>query len=61
MNILIAKEEPEFELKRLRKELYKSLQEEVFGGLSSAERAEHDRKANRIHELEKGNSGQRSG
>jgi hypothetical protein len=42
----------ESELKRLRAEQYKSLQDEVFGGLSPAERARYEVKSERIHELE---------
>jgi hypothetical protein len=48
----MAREKPEFELKRLRTELYKTLQEEVFGGLTLTEREEYNRKSGRIHELE---------
>jgi hypothetical protein len=48
----MAKEKPESELKRLRKEQNKTLQDEVFGGLSPAERSEYDRKTKRINELE---------
>ena len=40
------------ELTRLRKEQNKARQNEVFGGLSPAERAEYNEKAERIHELE---------
>jgi hypothetical protein len=47
----MPKEEPESELKRLRAELYKTRQDEVFGGLSPAERGEYDRKSGRIYEL----------
>jgi hypothetical protein len=45
-------EKRESELKRLRAEQYKTLQDEVFGGLSPAEQAEYNRKSERIHELE---------
>lgn len=44
-------ETPVFELNRLRMELSKIRQDEVFGGLSPAEQAEYNRKAERIHEL----------
>jgi len=40
------------ELTRLRKEQNKARQNEVFGGLSPAERAEYNGKAERIHKLE---------
>jgi hypothetical protein len=40
------------ELTRLRKEQNKTRHNEVFGGLSSAEQAEYNAKAERIHELE---------
>jgi len=49
----VAKEQPESELKRLRNEQSKARQDEVFGGLSHAERAEYNGKAERIHELER--------
>jgi hypothetical protein len=47
----MPKEEPEFELNRLRTELDKALQDEIFGGLSPEELSEYNRKAERIHEL----------
>jgi hypothetical protein len=40
------------ELTGLRKEQNKARQDEVFGGLSQAERAEYAKRAKRIHELE---------
>jgi hypothetical protein len=40
------------ELTLLQKEQNKARQDEVFGGLSPAERAEYDGRAERIHELE---------
>jgi len=40
------------ELARLQKEQAKTRQDEVFGGLSPAERSAYDRKQSRIHELE---------
>ena len=48
----MLEEKPQFELIRLRKEQNKARQDEVFGGLSPAERAEYNGKAERIHELE---------
>jgi len=48
----MAKEKSECELKRLRTEQNKTRQDEVFGGLSPAERAEYEGKSERIHELE---------
>ena len=49
---IVAKEKPESELKRLRNEQYKTRQDEVFGGLSPAERTEYNRKRKRINDLE---------
>jgi hypothetical protein len=48
----MAKEKPEFELTRLRKEQSTTREDEVFGGLSKAEWAEYDGKTERIYELE---------
>ena len=48
----MTREKLETELKRLRTEQHKTRQDEVFGGLSSAEQAEYNRKSERIHELE---------
>jgi len=48
----MAKEKPESELKQLRTEQEKIRRDEVFGGLSPAERAAYNRKSDRIHELE---------
>ncbi len=48
----MPEEKPEFELIRLRKEQNKARHDEVFGGLSPAERSEYNGKAERIHELE---------
>ena len=45
-------ESPQAELARLGKEQTKARQDEVFGGLSPAERAEYDGNAKRINELE---------
>jgi len=47
----MSKEKPELELNRLRTELGRTRQDEIFGGLSTAELAEYNRKAERIHEL----------
>jgi hypothetical protein len=46
------RETPRAEVLRLVKELRKARQDEIFGGLSLSERADYDRKANRISELE---------
>ena len=40
------------ELTRLRKQQAKARQDEIFGGLSRAERAEYDARANRIRDVE---------
>jgi hypothetical protein len=48
----VPKEKLEFELKRLRAEKSKTRQDEVFGGLSPAERDAYTRNIKRIHELE---------
>jgi hypothetical protein len=48
----MVEEKPQSELMRLRKEQNKTRRDEVFGGLSSAELAEYEGKAERIHELE---------
>jgi len=48
----MAKEDRESELMRLRHEVEKAQEDEVFGGLTIAERAEYDRKIQRISELE---------
>jgi hypothetical protein len=45
-------ESEQSELSRLRKEQAKTLHDEVFGGLSPAERAAYNRKQDRIRELE---------
>jgi hypothetical protein len=47
----MPKEKPEFELNRLRAELSRARQEEVFGGLSPSELAEYNRKSERVHKL----------
>lgn len=48
----MAKEKPESELTRLRVEQEKTRRDEVFGGLSPAERTEYEKKADRIRTLE---------
>lgn len=45
-------EKPGSELRRLQTEQSKTRHDEIFGGLSPEERAEYDRKADRIHKLE---------
>ena len=45
-------ENPRSELIRLLKEQNKARQNEVYGGLSPAEKAEYDARSQRIHELE---------
>jgi hypothetical protein len=47
-------ETPHDELVRLLKSQLKTRENEVFGGLSYAEQAEYDSRAERIRELEKG-------
>jgi hypothetical protein len=47
----MPKEKPEFELSRLRAELSRTRQDEIFGGLSPSELAEYNRKSERIHKL----------
>jgi hypothetical protein len=49
---IMVEEKPQFELIRLRKEQNKARHDEVFGGLSPAERAAYNRKSGRIHELQ---------
>jgi hypothetical protein len=48
----VAEEKPEIELKRLRVEQGKARQDEVFGGLTPAERAAFNARTKRINELE---------
>jgi hypothetical protein len=48
----VAKKKPESELRRLRTEQGKTRRDEVFGGLSPAERGEYDKRAERIRILE---------
>jgi NAD(P)-dependent dehydrogenase (short-subunit alcohol dehydrogenase family) len=49
----VMEETPQDELVRLRKTQIKAVQNEVYGGLSQAEKAEYNRRAERIRELEK--------
>ena len=44
---------PEDELVRLRRKQCQTREDEVFGGLSHAERAAYDSRENRIHELDR--------
>jgi hypothetical protein len=48
----MAKENRESELARLRNEEKKTCRDEVYGGLTIAERAEYNRAIRRINELE---------
>ena len=48
----MEQEKPESELARLRKEQEKTRRDEIYGGLSLAERAEYNRKAERLRALE---------
>jgi hypothetical protein len=48
----MEKETPQTEIMRLLREQIQSREEEVFGGLSRAERAEYNRKSARINHLE---------
>jgi hypothetical protein len=50
----MSHETPHDELKRLREAQIKAVQNEIYGGLSQAEKAEYDNRAERIRELEKG-------
>ncbi len=45
--------EPQLELERLRKQQSKTRADEVFGGLSSDERAAYERRQDRIRVLER--------
>ena len=47
----MPKEKPEFELNRLRTEVDKALQDEIFGVLSPDELSEYNRKAERISRI----------
>jgi hypothetical protein len=48
----VEHESAQTELSRLRREQAKTRTDEVFGGLTPAERFSYDRKQNRIRELE---------
>src|ERR1700721_1689981 len=52
LRCLMAKEDRELEMARLRHELKKAQEDEVFGGLTALERAEYNRNLRRINELE---------
>jgi len=45
-------EKPEFELARLRDQQTKTREDEVFGGLTRAERSAYEQRQDRINELE---------
>jgi hypothetical protein len=49
---MMATPDPERELKTPRAEQAKTGRDEVFGGLSPAERADYNQKSHRIHDLE---------
>jgi hypothetical protein len=49
---VMKSETPKLELERLRRQQAKTRADEVFGGLSSAERADYDVRQDRIRELE---------
>jgi hypothetical protein len=51
--VSMMEETPHDELVRLRKTQIKAVQNEVYGGLSQLEKAEYNRRAERIRELEK--------
>ena len=48
----MAEKNPQSELTRLRNQQLETRENEVFGGLSQAERAEYDTRTKRIHELD---------
>jgi hypothetical protein len=48
----VPQEKHEFELRRLRVEQSKTREDEIFGGLTLAERAAFDTKTTRINDLE---------
>jgi hypothetical protein len=52
--VVMEDETPYDELVRLRKAQINALQNEIYGGLSRAEKAEYNRRAERIRELEEG-------
>jgi hypothetical protein len=47
----MQRESQETELSRLRKEQVKTLNDKIFGGLSSEEQNAYDKRQKRIHEL----------
>jgi hypothetical protein len=47
----LERENPQAEVLRLLKELNKARQDEIFGGLSAVERADYNRKAERIGDI----------
>jgi len=49
---IVINEKSQAELRLLNKEQQKAQQDEVFGGLSRAERAQFNRRAERIQDLE---------
>jgi hypothetical protein len=52
LKVIVVQKTSQSELTRLRKDQNKARQDEVFGGLSPAERAEYSGKEERIHKLE---------
>lgn len=50
---MMTSKAPQLELERLRQQQAKARANEVFGGLSLAERAAYDRRRDRIIELER--------
>jgi hypothetical protein len=48
----VGLEHPKSELARLRAKQWQARQDEVYGGFSESERAEYNRRAARIHELD---------
>jgi len=56
----MVEEKSQYELIRLREEQNKARHDEVFGGLSPAERVEYTEKAERIHDLESDSKTERS-
>ena len=52
LKVCHGKSEPTIRIDGPRKQQAKARQAEVFGGLSRAERAEYDARANRIHDVE---------
>jgi len=52
LKVIMVETKPHSELRLLRNDQKKARQDDVFGGLSPAERAEYNGKAERIHDLE---------